>query len=160
MPGKKVIPLEIFDTTRTLESQRDIRKAAEDKLSIGDHNFVFTAQLEDNIEAKNKFLEITEMYKKYNYKFVTTADTQTILEFCLTWSEYLQLQKTRDELKGCVSMFEEWMKIEGRIDTKNGVLTKLAGLLYLTPGSRLKVHDVPDMKKPNEEREKEDAMFG
>jgi phage terminase small subunit len=118
------------------------------------------ALLKGNSEARKKFIEITDMYKAYNYRFVTTADTPTLTEYCIAWSEYIALQKTRKKLIKDSDKFDAWMKVESRIDKKNEVLIKLGSLLYLTPASRLKVHDVPDMKKPEKDRRREEEMFG
>lgn len=85
-----------LQTRKMGKAKRAAKEEAE--IKIGEHKFIVPPDVKADPEAHRKWREVTKIYKDNKLKFVTTVDTGTIARYCLAYSEYLELIRTRRDL--------------------------------------------------------------
>lgn len=165
MAGRRGKPLQLhlLDGKSRL-TKDEIRFRSENEIHIGNNNFIITKMVEKNSVAKEKWNEIIQLYLECAADFVSSADIGIIERYCLTYSEYVDLQKARDEIKWqerdavktARALYD--LGIEDSINKKIDILTKLEDRLFLNPLA--KVRNIPKKEKKTSKEDPAKQMFG
>jgi phage terminase small subunit len=132
-------------------TKEQIQDRLEAEIKIGNHDFKIPPEVRRNSIAKKKWKELIALYISNDIGFVSTSDTGLISRYCLTFAEYLELQKVRDDI-----VAKGWDRIETysainnlgvdeKINKKLDLLLKMDAHLFLTPVSKIK--NVPKKEK-------------
>jgi phage terminase small subunit len=166
MAGRKAKPIQLHladGKSRLTKADIQKRKDLEAKNRFGNYCFRVPSNVKADKIALQKWKEITKLYRDGNVDFVTTADTAILMQYCLTYAEYVYLIEARKEIidKGYdkIKTYHaiEELGIDHNINKKNELLSRLGKILYLDPQSRLgKVCE----EKSNKPTELEDMGFG
>ena len=165
MKGRKAKPVQLHihdNVSKKTKAEIEARLAQEAGMRFGGHDFVAPSEIKSDKIALKKWNEIVDLYISAQIDFVTTADTGILMQYCLTYSEYINLINTRkkimkDNKKDVVAGYGllESSKIEHNINKKNELLSKLGKILYLDPQSRLGTMKNINTKKEPSELEKQ-----
>lgn len=139
----KPIELSLFNKTerRNKEFIKD-RIERESVMRIGNQLCKPTERILTDAEALKKWNEIVDIFKTFS--FVTDVDSTFIERYCLTYSEYCQLQDTKNALlsKGLddIQTFHAMDKINlhYQINKKLEILMKYEDRMFLNPASRIR----------------------
>lgn len=164
---------EIRHATNDLPNRRPKREselqAAEEALAIGDKftldgNLEIPQSIKTNSVALKKWERIVGLYIAAGIRFVSTADLETLEQYCLTWSDFDALVKLKKRLNRefkedipRLTAFNKY-KIDEKWINLNMLLIKLSSLLYLNPASRIKHYG--QKKKEEEQENRTKNMFG
>jgi phage terminase small subunit len=142
---------------------------AEEALAIGDKitldaNLEIPMNVKTNLIAKKKWERITDLYIAAGIRFVSTADLETLEQYCLTWSDFDALIKLKKRLNReykedipRLTAYNKY-KVDEKFINLNMLLIKLSSLLYLNPASRIKHYGQKKKEEDQENRTKN--MFG
>jgi len=166
-PAKPVQLLLMEGNTRHL-TKEEIEYREDNEIKIGDTgSFKMPSSLKRNREAIKKWLEVVSIYQGLD--FVTDADTGAIERYCLLYSDWLDLQKSRSRIfreNRKMKVSDEItlekisdLQIDEKISKKLDQILKLEDRLFLNPLS--KVRSLPKGKKEKTEPSELDKMgFG
>lgn len=114
----------------------------ESMMRIGNSNFQPTARVLADKEALKRWNEVCKIFN--GFQFVTDVDTSFIEKYCLTHSEYCQLQETRNDILNKnldnLQTFHAMDKIHlhYQINKKLDMLIKFEDRMFLNPASRIR----------------------
>ena len=131
---------------------------------FGNYDFKPSPLVRKDRVAYKRYKELVELYREGEIAAATTAISALLDRYCLTFSEYDSLQKTRravkalgwDEVRTYHTMLE--LKLEQNINKKLDMLLKYEKELGLTLFSKLAMAN--QVKKTEKETEAEKAGFG
>lgn len=166
MPGRNAHPPQLHihrgNPNRLTNSELKRRQLAQIKL--GDDNFVIPPHIKSDYYANKKWNEVIGIYKDNNVDFATSADTGLIARYCTTWSEYMRLLKSKEDV---LKIFHDKnlsphiiaknlnkLQYDNNINKKSELLLKMEGQLFLTPLAKVK--NIP--MKPPAEAEQENML--
>lgn len=160
----KPIQLHVIEGNPNRLTKNQIEQRVKSEIRFGDQQFKMPVIVKKNKHAKRKWIEIIDLYTTYKIDFVSTSDVTILERYCLTYSEYMELQEVRaevvskgwDKVKTYHALKE--LGLENNINKKMDILTKLEDRLILNPLSKIKT--VPTKSKIEEQTELEKAGFG
>jgi phage terminase small subunit len=163
--NKKPLALHIIEGKSHLtNAEIEEREENESKLKFGTHDFKAPREVRSDRIAHMKWKEIINLYTSNKIDFVTTADTTILMQYCLTYSEYMYLIKARKEIlnKGwdAVKTYHaiDELGLEHNINKKNALLTKLGKSLFLDPQSR--INAIPGREPVKKKKTPLEMKFG
>ena len=175
--GRRAQPIEVIKAKGKSHhlTKKEIERRENSKIKISNKKLIIPDFVKNDLIAFGKWKELNTIYEDID--FVTAPDSGELARYCKHYSEYIELMEQRE----CIKKFEvDWenycmqvtefiqdgvnrflrldplMKLEGLINKKSDLLTKLEDRLFLNPVSRIK-------NVPKKEEEKEDpslSMFG
>jgi phage terminase small subunit len=149
--NRKPVHLIKFDNSKSHLSKKDIELRERAEIKLGDNVIVEPDSVLDDEAAHEKWVCLSELYD--GFKFVSSADTDIFAQYCMAWSEYLSLQKSRIDMmkdheaqkmpsyESSKELYDS--KIDGMINKKSELLQKLGGKIFLDPVSRVKSIPIP-----------------
>jgi len=157
--GRKRKPtLLIIEGGRSNRSKSDLASRAKSEVKLGDNEIEPTTSVKSDKVAVKMFNHIAKIYQNNDY--VTSADTVIIEQYCLTYSDYKDLVKSRKDFKrdndkkrgskklASYEVSEALGKIDTMINKKNDLLQKLGKNLMLDPLSRISAKPLKPEEKP------------
>lgn len=125
-------------------SKKDLqeRMDREKVMRIGGKLYKPTRAILENQFALNKWNEIVDIFD--GFEFVTDVDTGVIERYCLTYSEYMQLNETKKEItqkgKSNIDVYYimEDINLHQHINKKLDILLKYEDRIFLNPASRIR----------------------
>ena len=160
MAGRKRKPVHLLQFGDANEvhhlSKKDIELREGCEIHLGGNTIPMPDSVATDPIALKKWHVLAELYD--GFKFVTSADADVFEQYCLTYSEWTDLQTSRRDIakrakeKGVTSyatsklLFES--KISGQIKACSELLQKLGGKIFLDPVSRVRSIPLPKDKEP------------
>ncbi len=125
-------------------SKADLQERIEREkvMRIGGKLYKPTRAIVENPIALSKWNEIVDIFD--GFKFVTDVDTGIIERYCLTYSEYMQLNETKNEImnngKSNLDIYGlmEDINLHQHINKKLDILLKYEDRIFLNPASRIR----------------------
>lgn len=163
MSGRRTKLLESLNISKLSHDERVKRLAGE--VNFGNKNFRKPGFIKGIKLAEAKFKEIVSLYKSTEIGVFSSADSDAIGRYCLTHSEYVDMQELRlkayDELDS--NSFLKWLKesgIDRLIMNKQNMLLKLEEVLMLNPLAKLHNTPLPSERKTSEKKEDKSSFYG
>ena len=163
--NKKPLQLHLMEGNSHLTKEEvEEREENESQFKFGTHDFKAPREVRSDKMAYKKWKEIIDLYKSNKIAFVTTADTTVLMQYCLTYSEYMYLIKARKEImnKGwdTVKTYHaiDELGLEHNINKKNVLLAKIGKFLFLDPQSR--INAIPSKEPVKKKKSPLEMKFG
>jgi phage terminase small subunit len=158
----KPVAVQILEGNKQKLSRKTMQQRFDNEIKIGTVKFVITSRVKINGYALQKWRDVIGIFKSAaDVEYVTSADSAMLERYCLTHAEYYTLKDAYDRImqrdtnkKGAPATLEEkvymFLKtgLDGAINKKLEMLTRMESELLLTPLSRIKNSSLPRKKKP------------
>ncbi len=166
-PKKK--PVELLKGHRS-NKYMDYRSKAEQKTRIGKPSLGRCPnEITGDPVAMKKWLELCDLYE--GFQFVTSADRDLAVQYCVAWSVYCGLLEAKDEIirkikekKGgesaSIAIFSALSETDtgDKLSKQTQLLQKLSDKMFLNPTSRIQA--IPDREEKKKQSPLEQAGFG
>jgi phage terminase small subunit len=175
--GRRAEPIEIIKAKGKSHhlTKKEVERRKTSEVKIKSKKLIAPEYVKNDLVAFSKWKELTNLFK--DVEAVATTDSGELARYCKHYSEYIELMEQREFVKKFDVNWEKYcmdvtefvqdgvnrflrldplMKLEGLINKKSDLLTKLEDRLFLNPISRIK--NVP--KKEEEKKDPSVSMFG